>query len=152
MCFSVMSVNYFDGQGFAYPYVPTSAPPSLNSSSMEAPSAVHHDVRMSSLRLPVIIYVSRIEFLIMFMLYVTRSACCGRRRLLHCMRDIACLPLRLVHSLLGTGALPPLLLFLPSGCGHPLDRVCLFVTIAPERRFTWVVVPYRCFQPFFRVQ
>ena len=74
LCFSVMSVHYFDGQGFACPYVSTSAPPSLNSSSMEAPSAVHHVVRMSSRRLPVIIFVSHIEFLIMFMLYVAQSA------------------------------------------------------------------------------
>ena len=95
MCFSVMSDHYFDDQGFMYPCAPTSAPPSLNSSSMEAP-AVHHDVRMSSRWLPVILSVSRIEFLIMIMLYVARCACCGRRRLFSCMRDIACLPLRLV--------------------------------------------------------
>ena len=48
-----MSDHYFDDQGFVYPCAPTSAPPSLNSSSMEAP-AVHHDVRMSSRWLPVI--------------------------------------------------------------------------------------------------
>ena len=46
------------------------------------------------------------------------------------------------------GTLPPLRLFLPLGCGRPWGRVCLFVTIAPERRYTWVVVPYRCCQPF----
>ena len=74
MCFSVLSVIYFDGQGFEYPYVSTLAPPSLISSSLEAPSAVHYIVRMSSRRLPVIIFVSLIEFLIMFMLYVARSA------------------------------------------------------------------------------
>ena len=74
MCFSVMCDNYFDSQGFVYPRAPPSAPPSLNSSSMEAPSAVHHNFRMSSRRLPVIIFVSRIEFLIMIMLSVARSA------------------------------------------------------------------------------
>ena len=110
MCFSVMSVLYFDGQGFAYPYVSTSPPPSLTSSSVEAPSAVHHVVRMSSRRLPIIIFVSLIEFLIMFMLYVARSVSGSRRRLLHCMRAIACLPLRLDHSLLF------LLLLLPPPC------------------------------------
>ena len=106
-----MSDHYFDGQGFVYPCAPTSAPPSLNSSSMEAPSAVHHDVRMNSRRLPVIPFVSRIEFLIMIMLYVARCACCGRRRLFNCMREIACLPLRLIHSLLLL-----LLLLLPPPC------------------------------------
>ena len=110
MCFSVLSVIYFDGQGFAYPCVSTSAPLSLTSSSMEAPSAVHYIVRMSSRRLPVIIFVSLIEFLIMFMLSVAQSAFGGRRRLLHCMRAIACLLLRLVHSLLF------LLLLLPPPC------------------------------------
>ena len=30
----------------------------------------------------------------------------------------------------------------PSGCGHPLDQVCLFVTLDRERRITLVVVPY----------
>ena len=92
MCFSVMSDNYFDGQGFVYPCTPPSAPPSLNSSSMQAPSAVHRTVRMSSRWLPIIIFASRIEFLIMIMIYVARSACCGWRRLSHRMRNIACLP------------------------------------------------------------
>ena len=53
---------------------------------------------MSSRRLPVIIFVSLIEFMIMFMLCVARSAFGGRRRLLHCLRAIARLPLRLGHS------------------------------------------------------
>ena len=53
---------YFDGQGFVYPRAPPSAPSSLNS-SLEAPSAVHQTFRMSSRRLPVILFVSRIEFL-----------------------------------------------------------------------------------------
>ena len=48
MCFSVMSDYYFDGQGFENPSAPPSAPPSLNSSSVEAPSAVHRNFRMSS--------------------------------------------------------------------------------------------------------
>ena len=55
---------------------------------------------MSSRRLPVIFFVSLVEFLTMFMLGVARSACGGWRRLLHCLRAIARLPLRLVHSLL----------------------------------------------------
>ena len=112
MCFSVMSVIYFDGQGFAYPCVSTSAPPSLTSWSMEAPSAVHHVVRMSSRALPVIFFVSLIEFLIMFMLSVARSAFGGRRRLLHA---IACLPLRLVQS-----SVPPTPPASPVFSPHPL--------------------------------
>ena len=109
-----MSVLYFNGQWFAYPCVSTLAPPSLTSSSLEAPSAVHHVVRMSSRRLPLIIFVSLVEFLIMFMLYVAWSAFGGHRRLLHCMRAIACLPPRLVHSLLFLLLL--LLLLLPPPC------------------------------------
>ena len=66
--------SLFRRSGVCVPHVSTSAPPSLNSPSMEAPSAVHHVVRMSRRRLPVIIFVSHIEFLIMFMLYVARSA------------------------------------------------------------------------------
>ena len=50
--------------------------------------------------------------------------------------------------LLGMGALPPLLLCIPSGCGYPLGKVCLFVTLDRERRITLVVVPYRCCHPF----
>ena len=46
----------------------------------------------------------------MFMLYIARSAFGVRRRLLHCMRAIACLSVRLVHSLLF------LLLLLPPPC------------------------------------
>ena len=75
-------------------YAPVLAP-SFDSSSLEAPSAVHHAVRMSSRRLPVIIFVSLIEFMIMFMLCVVLG---GRRRLLHHLRAIARLPLRLVQS------------------------------------------------------
>ena len=112
MCFSVLSVIYFDGQGFAYPCVSTSAPLSLTSSSMEAPSAAHHVVRMSSRALPVIIFVSLIEFLNMFMLSVARSAFGGRRRLLHA---IACLPLRLVQS-----SVPPTPPASPVFSPHPL--------------------------------
>ena len=41
-----------------------------------------------------------------------------------------------------------LLLCIPSGCGHPLGQKCLFVTLDRERRFTLVVVPFRCCQPF----
>ena len=50
--------------------------------------------------------------------------------------------------LLGTKALPTHLMCLPSGCGHPLSQVCLFVTLNHERRFTLVVVPSRCGHPF----
>ena len=80
-------------------YAPMVAP-SFDSSSLEVPSAVHHAIWMSSRRLPVIIFVSLIEFMIMFMLCVVRSAFGGRRRLLHHLRAIARLPLRVVHSLL----------------------------------------------------
>ena len=41
-----------------------------------------------------------------------------------------------------------LLLCIPSGCSHPLGQKCLFVTLDRERRFTLVVVPFRCCQPF----
>ena len=78
--------------------MPLCSPPSLDSSSLEVPSAVHRAVRMSSRRLPVIIFVSLIEFMIMFMLCVARSAFGGRRRFLHCLRALARLPLRLGHS------------------------------------------------------
>ena len=88
-------------------YAPVLAP-SFDSSSLEVPSAVHHAVRMSSRRLPVIIFVSLIEFMIMFMLCVARSAFGGRRRFLHHLLVIARLPLRLVHSLL--------FLLLPTRC------------------------------------
>ena len=74
--------------------------PVLASSSLEVPSAVHHAVRMSCSRLHVIIFVSLVEFMIMFMLCVARSTLGGRRRLLHHLRANARLPLRLVHSLL----------------------------------------------------
>ena len=80
-------------------YAPVLAP-SFDSSSLEAPSAIHHAVRMSCRRLHVIIFVSHVEFMIMFMLCVERSALGGRRRLLHHLRANACLPLRLVHCLL----------------------------------------------------
>ena len=43
---------------------------------------------------------------------------------------------------------PLLLLCIPSGCGHPLGQKCLFVTLDRERRFTLVVVPFRCCRPF----
>ena len=55
---------------------------------------------MSCRRLHVIIFVSLIEFMIMFMLCVARSNFGGRRRLLHLLRANTRLPLRLVHSLL----------------------------------------------------
>ena len=42
-----MSDYFFDGQGLENPSAPPSAPPSLNSSSVEAPSAVHRNFRMS---------------------------------------------------------------------------------------------------------
>ena len=43
-----MSDYYFDGQGFENPSAPPSAPPSLNSSSVEAAPAVRRNFRMSS--------------------------------------------------------------------------------------------------------
>ena len=46
------------------------------------------------------------------------------------------------------GALPPLLLCIPSGCGHPLGQKCLFITLDRERRITLGVVPFRCCHPF----
>ena len=46
------------------------------------------------------------------------------------------------------GGFNRLLLCIPSGCGHPLGQLCLFVTLDRERRFTLVVVPFRCSQPF----
>ena len=46
------------------------------------------------------------------------------------------------------GALPPLLLCIPSGCGHPLGQVYLFVTLDRERRITLVIIPFRCGLPF----
>ena len=70
----MMSVYYFDGQGFVYPRAPPSAPPSFNSSSMDTPSAVQRNFRMSSRRLPVILLVSRIEFLILILMY---GVCCA---------------------------------------------------------------------------
>ena len=85
--------------------------PSFDDSSLDVPSAVHHAVWMSSSRLPVIIFV----FLIEFMLCVVRSAFGGRRRLLHHLRAIALLPLRLVHSLLFL-LLPPRCFSATLGC------------------------------------
>ena len=73
--------------------------PVLASSSLVIPSAVHHPVRMSCRRLHVIIFVSLVEFMIMFMICVARSDFGGRRRLLHHVRATARLPIRLVHSL-----------------------------------------------------
>ena len=95
-----MSGYYFDGQGFVYSRAPPSALPSLNSSSLEAPSAVHHTFRMSSRRLLVILFVSRIEFLFI--------SCCLLRGVLVVAGGgyyIVCVishvsNLRLVHSLL----------------------------------------------------
>ena len=52
------------------------------------------------------------------------------------------------NHLLGSRALPPLFLCIPSGCGHPLGQVCLFVTLDCERRITLVIVPFRCGHPF----
>ena len=74
--------------------------PILASSSLEFPSAIHHTVRMSCRRLHVIIFVSLVEFMIMFMICVARSGFGGRRRFLHHVRANARLPIRLVHSLL----------------------------------------------------
>ena len=74
--------------------------PVLASSSLDVPSAVHHAIRMSCRRLHVIIFVSLVEFMIMFMICVARSDFDSRRRLLHHVRAHARQPIRLVHSLL----------------------------------------------------
>ena len=50
--------------------MPPRSPPSFDFSSLEVPSVVHHAVRMSSRRLHVILFVSLIEFMIMFILCV----------------------------------------------------------------------------------
>ena len=88
--------------------------PVLASSSLDVPSAVHHAVRMSYRQLSVIIFVSLVEFMIMFMICVARSDFGGRRRLLHRVRANARLPIRLVHS--------RLFLLLPL-CVSPQPRV-----------------------------
>ena len=116
-CFSVMSDYYFDGQGFVYPRAPPSAPPSLNSSSLEAPFAVHHTFRMSSR-----LFVSRIEFLFI--------SCCLLRGVPVVAGGgyyIVCVishvsNLRLVHSLL------LVILLLPPPCSlcNPLRTRLLF--------------------------
>ena len=46
------------------------------------------------------------------------------------------------------GGFNRLLQCIPSGCGHTLGQKCLFVTLDRERRFTLVVVPFRCCHPF----
>ena len=74
--------------------------PVLASSSLDVLSAVHHAVRMSCRRLYVLIFVSLVEFMIIFMICVARSDFGGRRRLLHHVRANARQPIRLVHSLL----------------------------------------------------
>ena len=104
-----MSDYYLDGQRFVYPRAPPSAPPLLNS-SLEAPSAVHHIFRMSSRRLPVILFVSRIAFI--------SISCCLLRRVPVVARGgyyIVCVishvsNLRLVYSLL------LIILLLPPPC------------------------------------
>ena len=116
-----MSDLYFEGQGFVYPHAPPSAPPSLNSSSLEAP-AVHHTFRMSSRRLPVIIFVSRIEYIFI--------SCCLLRAVPVVAGGgyyIVCVilhvgNLRLVHSL------QLLILLLPPPCSlhNPLRTRLLF--------------------------
>ena len=50
--------------------------------------------------------------------------------------------------LIGTKALPMHLLCIPSGGGHPLGQVCLFVTRDHERRLTLVVIPSQLGHPF----
>ena len=46
--------------------------------------------RMSTRRLPVLLFVSRIEYQFISCCFVARSACGGRRRLLPYMRTLAC--------------------------------------------------------------
>ena len=118
----MMSDYYFDGQRLECPRAPTSAPPSLNSSSLEAPSAVLHTFRMSSRRLPVILFISRIEFIFI--------SCCllrgvpvvaGGGYYIVCVISHVSI-LRLVHNLLF------LILLLPLPCAlrNPLRTRLLF--------------------------
>ena len=121
-------------------HIPLCSPPSLDSSSLEVPSAVHHVVRMSSRRLPVIFFVSLIEFMIMFMLCVARSAFGGRRRLLHCLRAIARLPLRLGHShLCLLGVLSATL-----GCQISVIWCFLFMMPIQNHLYVFTSVSYHC--------
>ena len=130
----------FQRSGVCIP--PCYLPPSSASSSLEAPPAVHHIVRMSSRQLPVIIFFSLIEFLIMFMLLVARSAFGDQRRLLHCLRAIARLPLRLVHSILFF----LLLSVLSATLGCQISVICRFQFMMTIQNylslFTWVSYHY----------
>ena len=129
-----MSDYYFDGQGFVYPLAPPSAPLSLNSSSLEAPSAVHHTLRMSTRRLPVILFVSRIEFIFI--------SCCLLRGVLVVAGGgyyIVCVishvsNLRLVHSLL------LIILLLPPPCSlrNPLRTRLLFADSSVDCYCSWL--------------
>ena len=124
-----MSDYYFDGQGFVYPRAPPSAPPSLNSSSLEAPSAVHHTFRMSSR-----LFVSRIEFLFI--------SCCLLRGVPVVAGGgyyIVCVishvsNLRLVHSLL------LVILLLPPPCSlcNPLRTRLLFADSSVDCYCSWL--------------
>ena len=78
--------------------MPPCSPPLFDSSSLEVPSAVHHAVWMSSRRLPVIIFVSFIEFMIMFMLVLCGVHSVAGGFFLHHMRAMTRLPLRLLQS------------------------------------------------------
>ena len=85
-----------DGLGFVCPR----ARPVVRLLIFGSSICFHHAVRMSCKRLHFIIFVSLVQFMIMFMICVARSALGGWRRLLHHLRANARLPLRLVHSLL----------------------------------------------------
>ena len=85
--------------------MPPCSPPSFDSSSLEVATAVHHAVWMSSKRLPVIIFVSLIEFMIMFMLGLRGVHSVAGGFFLHHMRSMTRLPLRLLNSRLSSSCL-----------------------------------------------
>ena len=101
--------------------------PVLVSSSLDVPSAVHHAVRMRYRRFSVIIFVSLIEFLIMFMICVARSDFGGRRRLLHHVHGNARLPLRVVHSRLSVPPPATMCLSATPGCQISVIRCLHFM-------------------------
>ena len=113
---------YFDSQGFVYPRAPPSAPPSLNSSSLEAPSAVHHTFRMSSRLLPVILFVSHIEYIFLSccLLRAVPVVAGGGYYIVCVISHVS--NLRLVHSL------QLIILLLPPPCSlrNPLRTRLLF--------------------------
>ena len=116
-----MSDYYFDGLGFVYPRAPPSAP-SLYSSSLDAPSACSHTFRMSTKQLPVILYVSCVEYpFISCCLLCGVPVVAGGGYYFVCVISHVSI-LRLVHSLL------IIILLLPPPCAlhNPLRTRLLF--------------------------